>query len=476
MSTENSMQRILDKLVEEIGNYYENVSDLKPVPDVSGKEIREYLDKHYDFKKPLPLEKLTGEVSEILRRWMLHTNHPQYFGLFVPGTMLASTIADALVALYNPQLGVWWHAPAACEIERFTLQYFLKKFGFPVEGSSANFTTGGTEANLSAVLAALIRYFPEYGDGGLQALKKQPVFYVSEEAHHSFLKIGQVCGMGYNAVRNVPVEDEFKLDMNQLNKMYEDDMQNGFAPFMVVGTAGTTSAGVIDRLPEIADFCKDRNLWNHVDAAYGGAAIMSPKLKTALKGIERADSITCDAHKWFSVSMSAGMFLCRHRENVTEAFHAGAAYLPATIKDTIDAFNTTIQCSRRFTGLKLFMNLAELGESGYIKLIERQADLGELLRRELTNSGFEVLNSTPLPVVCFTHKNIYDGHLTVEKVLERIYKDGNFWLSGTKLKNKIPAFRACIISFRTDENAVVGLSKALTKSVELKNKVSSTTR
>ncbi len=430
------MQKLLDNLSTEIQNFYEHAEDLPLMPTVSAREIRSYLKNNYNFQSPLNLEEISKDVQQMLRQWNLHNNHPHYMGLFVPGTTLSSVVADALVALYNPQLGVWKHAPAACEIERYTLQFLMKKFGMDPESGSANFTTGGTEANLSAVLTALTKSFPEYGEYGIRSLKRQPVFYVSEEAHHSFIKIGQITGLGCEAVRNVPTDKSFKLDMVALKQMVNQDKAAGYTPFLVVGTAGTTNAGVIDPLSEIARFCKEENLWFHVDAAYGGAAIMSEQLKHSLDGIEQADSITCDAHKWFSVSMSAGMFFCRHKKYVAETFHAGAAYLPESAKETIDAYNTTIQCSRRFIGLKLFMTLAQLGEKGYSDLIEKKAQLGDYLRVKLKAAGFDIVNDTPLPVVCFTHPNIESGACSTTAVLNLLYAQKDFWISRSSIWEK----------------------------------------
>jgi len=463
------MQKLLDNLTKEIRDYYENVGKLDLIPSVTADEIRNHLYTHFDFEHSNKLDDVSAGVQSMLRRWTLHTNHPHYMGLYVPGTMLSSTIADALVSLYNPQLGVWSHAPAACEIERYTLQFFMKKFGMDPETGSANFTTGGTEANLSAVLTALIKSFPEYGDYGLKALDMQPVFYVSEEAHHSFVKIGQITGLGCESVRNVPTDSEFKLEMSELQKLFEQDKKKNLAPFMVAGTAGTTSAGVIDPLMELAAFCKKNQLWFHTDAAYGGAAIMSPNLKERLNGIEQSDSITCDAHKWFSVSMGAGMFFCRHKKHVSEAFHAGAAYLPDTIEDTIDAYRTTIQCSRRFTGLKLFMSLAELGEKGYAELIDNQTRLGQHLLSKLTDAGFEIVNNTPLPVICFTNDKIRDGEYSTTDILNSMYNRKTFWISETKLKNKTPVLRVCITGFRTTENDINDFVKEL---IEIAGKIS----
>jgi glutamate/tyrosine decarboxylase-like PLP-dependent enzyme len=214
---------------------------------------------------------------------------------------------------------------------------------------------------------------------------------------------------------------------------------------MVVGTAGTTAAGIIDPLADIASFCRDQNLWFHTDAAWGGAAVLSPRLRGHLAGIETADSITCDAHKWFSVSMGAGMFFCRHPEVVTAAFHAETSYMPAkTVGASFDPYTTSVQWSRRFIGLKLFLSLAERGESGYMRMIEHQANLGNELRRLLAADGWQIINSTPLPVVCFARDGLDTGKF-VAGLLERQVA----WISEVRLAGRAPVLRACISSFRT---------------------------
>lgn len=448
------MQKLLDSLSEEIQDYYNHLEKVSLVPSAELSEIQDHLKQHYDFDQPLALEDINTDVQQMMRRWTLHNSHPHYMGLFVPAALLPSIIADTYTALYNPQLGAWSHAPGANEIERHVLRHLMKKFGLNPDIGWANFTTGGTEANLSAVLAALTKAFPEYGEKGLQALKGKPVFYVSEEAHHSFNKIGQITGLGCEAVRNIGSDRDFRLDLNALKRQYSEDFKNGYLPFMVVATAGTTSGGVIDPLLELAEFCRKNNLWFHVDAAYGGAAVMSEKTKHLLDGIEKADSITCDAHKWFSVSMSAGMFFCRHQKAVLETFHSGADYLPESGKNRFDAFSTTLQCSRRFIGLKLFMTLANMGDSGYAGMIEKQIELGHYLRKKLIQAGFTIVNKTELPVICFTHKNIENGTMAMREVLNSIYAARNFWISQTRLGKKLSVFRACITSFRTESGDI----------------------
>ena len=240
------------------------------------------------------------------------------------------------------------------------------------------------------------------------------------------------------------------MDLADLARRVAADRRNGCAPFMVVGTAGTTGAGAIDPLPELARFCRSENLWFHVDAAWGGAAIISPRLRGHLAGIDAADSITCDAHKWFSVPMGAGMFFCRHREAVGEAFRAETSYMPGkTAGPTHDPYTTSVQWSRRFIGLKLFLALAEHGESGYVEMIDHQARMGDVLRGALQRTGWRVVNTTPLPLVCFTRDGLDTG-----RFLTALYQRQIAWMSEVRLAGGDPVLRACVTSFRTTESDV----------------------
>jgi glutamate/tyrosine decarboxylase-like PLP-dependent enzyme len=181
---------------------------------------------------------------------------------------------------------------------------------------------------------------------------------LTQEAHHSFEKIAHITGLGRVALRKVATGQDLRMDPDDLARRVAADRKTGFAPFMVIGTAGTTAAGVIDPLPEVARVCRSEDLWFHVDAAWGGAAIVSPRLRVHLTGISDADSITCDAHKWFSVPMGAGMFFCQHPDAVRSAFRAETSYMPGKMAGAVlDPYTTSVQWSRRFIGLKLFLAL-----------------------------------------------------------------------------------------------------------------------
>jgi glutamate/tyrosine decarboxylase-like PLP-dependent enzyme len=219
-----------------------------------------------------------------------------------------------------------------------------------------------------------------------------------------------------------------------------------------VGTAGTTGGGVVDPLPVLADIAAGCGAWVHVDAAWGGAAALVPRLRAALDGIERADSVTWDAHKWLSVPMGAGMFFCRHPAAVRAAFDVSTSYMPSTTGvETTDPYMTTVQWSRRAIGLKVFMSLAERGRDGFAEQIDRQARMGDVLRAKLTDAGWTIVNDTPLPLICFTHDDLRSNQTSTADILETIYSRGNVWISDVVLGRKERVLRACITSFRTEE-------------------------
>jgi glutamate/tyrosine decarboxylase-like PLP-dependent enzyme len=411
-------------------------------------EIRRYLVSRYDFTKPMDVNEVVADVEEMLGKWQVQVTHPRYFGLFNPSVTLASVIAETLVAMYNPQLASWRTSPAGNEIERHTLGWLAAKFGFPAD-TLATFTTGGSEANLSAAVVALTHAFPKYGDDGIGSIGGIPAIYLTDEAHHSFTKIAHMTGVGRNGLRTVATKSDLRMDVSDLERRVAIDRKSGFVPFMLVGTCGTTTAGAIDPLSELGRFCRDERLWFHVDAAWAGAAVLSPMLRDLLSGIELADSITCDAHKWLSVPMGCGMFFCRHPESAVQAFRAEAAYMPAKATGpAFDPYTTSVQWSRRFIGLKLFLSLAREGESGIAAMIEHQTRMGNVLRDALSASGWQIVNASPLPVICFTRQGV-----DVPRFLASLQGDQIAWMSEARIKGA-SVMRACITSFRTTEDDI----------------------
>jgi aromatic-L-amino-acid decarboxylase len=445
------------------------LASLPVAPQVEPGEIRAHI-AAYDFTAARDAARVIVDMVDVLTRWTVHTTSPRYFGLYNPTPTFYGVLADALVGGFNPQLATWSHAPAAVEIEAHVLRYLGGRLGQPAEEVVGSFTSGGAEANQTGLLLALTRTFPEVADEGLRSLSGQPVFYASAESHLAWLKIAHMTGLGRQAVRLVPVGADLRLDVDALTGMIEQDRAAERLPFLVVATAGTTSAGVIDPLPQIADLCAAEGLRLHVDAAWAGAAALSDRLRPALAGIERADSITLDAHKWLSVPMGAGMFLCTDAAGLGQTFRVSTSYMPVGTAEAVDPYVSSVQWSRRFTGLKLFLTLAVLGRSGYARQLEHDTDLGEHLRARLLERGWRLENHTPLPVVCFSDPGLPAADPDVDEVdsaaahhqalADAVVASGQAWISPTRLRGR-PVLRACITSYRTTTNDVEALVDAL---------------
>jgi aromatic-L-amino-acid decarboxylase len=427
---------------------------------VAPDQIRAHLRARYDFARPIAIEPLLADVDDLLTRWTEHATNPRHLGLFRPAPDPLCVVADAMAAAHDPNLAMWEFAPAANEIERHVLDAIAGRFGLP-PGGLHHFTSGGQEANHTAVIAALTRAFPGYTAGGLRELPGQPVLYASTESHASLDKIAHATGLGRGALRKVAVDASLRLSLPDLARQIAADRRAGHLPFLVVGTAGTTTAGAIDPLSELAELAAAERLWFHVDAAWGGAAALSDRLRPVLRGIERADSITCDAHKWLSVTAGAGMIFVRHRDTVEQAFGVTGGYLPPQASDgRIYPLRTSLQWSRRFIGLKLFLVLAARGWRGLAERIDHQTAVADHLRARLAERGFAILNTTPLPVVCFIHPGLPDA-AAHERLAEQLRLSQTAWLSRALVGGQTPALRVCITSYETTRDDIDALIRAI---------------
>lgn len=461
---EESRVRIWQTVSEIIETYVSDVNRFRVTPELDPEKIRAPL-LPMDFTGPIDPFEAVDFVVKALWQYQVHTPHPRYFGLFNPAPATMGIVADALVAAFNPQLATWSHSPFAVEVEQHLVRSFGRVFGYDPDETQGTFASGGSEANHTALLTALEHTFPRFAHRGLRGLDKQPTMYVSTECHYSFLKAARLCGLGTDAVRSIPVDDSLGMNIDLLSETIAQDREAGFAPFMIAATAGTTSAGELDPLAEIADVASREKVWFHADAAWGGAAALVPELRHILDGIERSDSITFDAHKWLSVPMGAGLYLTRHRDVLERTFRITADYMPrdASGLDVVEPYAQSIQCSRRFIGLKVFLPLLVAGWDGYAAMIKHQAEMGDLLRRELEASDWEIVNRTPLPVVCFRDGRNAKGRSFefVETVTREIVSSGEAWISTTRLYNDIPVIRACITNYLTEHEDIHSLVASL---------------
>jgi aromatic-L-amino-acid/L-tryptophan decarboxylase len=460
-------RELWQRLADAIERYTEEVAGLHPAPGLEPSApsldpavVREFVEG-FDLDHGVDPLELVQRVVEGLRTYQTQTSHPRYFGLFNPASTTMGTAADFLVAGFNPQLAAWSHSPFAIEVEDRLIRAFGQRLGFEGRTAGGVFTSGGAEANHTGVLVALESMFPQWKTGGVRALSGQPVLYVSREGHHSVAKAVRLAGLGDAALRAVRVGDDLRMDVDALRDRIREDRREDAVPFMVVATAGGTSAGTIDDIDDIAEIAAADGLWCHVDAAWGGAGVLVPELREHFTGIERADSVVVDAHKWLSVPMGAGMFLTRHPDLLARTFAVGTPYMPQAVGDSpVDPYLRSMQWSRRFTGLKLFLSLAATGWEGYAAVLRHQVALADRLRRELDRHGWEVVNRTPLPVVCFVDRtDPSQAHL--DGIVTAVVGGGRAWISLARIGDGQPVIRACVTNYRTTEQDIDALVEAV---------------
>ena len=382
---------------------------------------------------------------------MVHITNPNYYGLYNPRPNIAGIMADMISAFMNPQMAAWSHAPYAVEIENHLIQEFGRRFGYAE--SDGVFAAGGAEANLTAVLCALNHRYDRFAQDGMFGVEKRPIIYCSAESHHSINKAAKTVGLGYDSVKMIPVRADLKMDTQLLKDQIKSDLVEGYDPCMIIGTAATTGTGTFDPLEELADIADQHQLWFHVDAAYGGAAVLHPGLLPYLSGTERSHSITFDAHKKMSVPMGTSLFITSDTDILHKTFRISAEYMPKEGADLAitDPFTHSLQWSRRFIGLKLYLSLATFGWKGYEEVLQHQCNMGDHMRTGLIDSGWTIENDTPLPVICFTHPKLNDQQHTV--LLQAILKTGEVWISQYPVHGKT-TLRACITNYDTQQEHV----------------------
>ena len=422
--------------------------------------------KRFDFHEPMNLVEATEYVTGMLKDGTVHMMHPGYMGLFNPSVVFPGILADQIAASLNPQLAVWSHAPVAVEIERHTILAIGGLCGWTADKTAGHFTSGGAEANYTGVLMALTRACPGFSDGGARAFSDQPRLYVSVESHLAWLQIAHRTGIGRDAVRLVSTDGTGRMDADALAVAIEKDRRAGDVPVFVGATAGTTNAGMIDPLEDCRRITRAEGLWFHVDAAWGGAGLLSAQSAEHLKGIKEADSITLDAHKWFAVPMGAGIFLCRDNQLLGETFRVSASYMPSKIEAAVDPYTHSVQWSRRFIGLKMFLSLACMGWEGYRAHVEHALEMAGKLRALLVEHDWRVVNDSPLAVVCFADAR---GVSDAAQVADDVVGDGRTWISAVKFEGRA-VLRACITSHFTREEHLRTLVHALDQAREAERK------
>lgn len=456
-------------LIPKLEQYRQNLANQPVHRNPSLSEVSAFLDSIPLGPSHEPGQVL-NQITGALESFQLHSAHPMYFGVFNPHPSFMGILGELVTAAFNPQLASTASGLIAIETEKRVLSYLASKAGWDSTRSEGSFCTGGTEANLTALLVALAQKFPTYKVSGLQGLSVKARVYVSTETHHSIQKAARTCGLGTEAVREIPVGADLRMDLQKLEAQIAKDVAAGDVPLMAVATLGSTSAGVIDEAAKIQKICERYKMWFHVDAAWGAAALLLPEYKMQFAGLEWADSLTIDAHKWFSVPMGAGIFLTRHAGALEQSFRLDESpYMPpdSVSSRLTQPYAESLHWSRRFIGLKFFLTLAAAGEEGYQQVFRHQIEMAELLRRELKSAGWNIVNETPWPVVCFTRTELKTREATLAFV-DRIQKSGETWVTPTELTHTgETVVRAGISSFSTEAEHIQRLVACLTKNVSV---------
>ncbi len=328
------------------------------------------------------------------------------------------------------------------------IRAWARRAGLPAT-SAGHFTSGGSEANGAALTCALTEAEPAFATRGARGFAGAPVFYISADSHLAWIKLAHQAGIGREAARLVPTDGAGRMDVVALGAMVAADRASGCVPVMVVATAGTTNAGVVDPLDECRRVAREAGAWFHVDAAWGGALLASERLRGLLKGIEAADSLIIDAHKWLATTMGCGMFITSRPEVPVAAFDVRTSFMPSQ-SASVDPYMTTGQWSRRFNGLRLFLSMAAVGWEGHAAHVERAVRLGRQLAAEAAALGWDVLNDAGMGVVCLRPPA---GSAPVRGIVGSVLASGEAWVSAARFAGQ-EVVRACITHGETSATDV----------------------
>jgi glutamate/tyrosine decarboxylase-like PLP-dependent enzyme len=450
-------QRIDDYLNQALALADERVHAGSATPTLDIQAFRRELER-FDFAATRPLTEILDWSIAMLEHGLTHLTHPRYFGLFNPAPTFPAQCADRLVAVFNPQVASSGTSPAAVALEAYVIGRIAERAGFPA-GAGGHFTCGGSDANYTALLCALTRAHPGFALHGARVFAGQPVFYVSKECHRSWVKIAHQAGIGRSSARLVATDGRGRLSLNALAQAITADLAAGCVPFLIVASAGTTNAGMLDPLNGCADLAAQYQLWYHVDAAWGGAVIASDRLRGVLAGLERADSATIDAHKWFATTMGCGMFLVRAPATLTATFQVSASYMQSH-ELSLDPYMNTLQWSRRFLGLRLFLSLAAAGWAGHAEHIERAVAQTAWIRGELEQRGWSIVNDSPFALL-----NVVPPAALGDprSVVARVIGSGRAWVALARFEER-DVIRICVTHGETSDEDLAILVETLNAS------------
>ncbi len=442
----DSMRTLGHRMVDDMVKYLKSVRE-RPAWRHAPSSVQEHFSKTTPIHPQSP-EDVYQEFHDFIMPWPVGNIHPRYWGwIFGTGTILGA-FSEMLAATMNIGAACGLSYNSANYVEVQVLNWLKEMLGFSATASGL-LTNGCSEANLIGLAVARnTKAGYDLRREGLPKAPKKMVLYASEEIHNSVLKAVELLGLGSNALHTIPVDDNFRIDLEALAETIVLDRKASHHPFCVVGAAGTTNTGAIDDLEALADICQKENLWLHVDGAFGAWAAIAPKAKDQIKGLERADSLAFDLHKWMYMPYEIGCILVQHEEDHHKTFNITADYLAhgegqrgMTGHDIPYLEDYGIQLSRGFKALKAWMSFKEHGVEKYGRLIQQNIDQTQYLEKLINSKPeLELIAPVNLNVVCFRYVNPNLDKNSLDKLNKKIVielqEEGKAIPSLTKIRGR----------------------------------------
>lgn len=453
-------RRMLEESIELVLNQFTGFEERKAY-HYHPQEAMESLFSEDLPAKGIPFEQLLSEVKEkVMDTATDNMGHHMYAYVMAGGNQVA-IIAEMLAATINQNIGKWHLAPGISEIEKRVVQWASQMIGFGDKAGGV-LVSGGSAANLSGLTIARNIYFHDL-DIRKKGLFNQKPFtvYASKEVHGCVDKSLEQLGIGTDHLRKIETGPDFRINTGKLREAIEADLNAGFQPFCVVGNAGTVNTGAIDDLDALSSIAKEYELWFHIDGAYGGLAASLDTLSSQYNGLEKADSVAIDFHKWLYQPFEVGCVLVKDWNTLRRAYFKKADYLDTTLEGDnkrLDFNEHTFQLSRNAKALKVWMSLKAYGMNAIREMIQKDISLTHYLSDTLEASDdFELKSRSHLAVNCFR----YTAGLTDSKEIDRLNKalipalekDERVFITGTRLNGEF-VLRACIINHRKQKESV----------------------
>jgi glutamate/tyrosine decarboxylase-like PLP-dependent enzyme len=438
--SENELALLVETAADLAKRYWASLPALPSYPQTSGSQTAGL------FTRPWLEEGLGKAVLDDFKEIAAHSRPAggRFFGYVVGSGEPVGAAGDFLASVLNQNATAWRSAPAAVSVEQSVVTWLAEAVG--CGGFRGSLCGGGSAANLMGLALAREAKLPANETG----VREPGAIYVSEQAHFSIVKAAALLGIGRNNVRLIPVDGSFGMDVAALERAIAADRSAGRHPLAIVATAGSVATGAIDPLPAIADIAERENTWMHVDGAFGALAALA--VPEQFEGMERADSLSLDAHKWLYQPLDCGCLLYRDPGAARRAFSQSADYVKTFNTDPTEIFSffdESMELSRRFRALKLWFSLQYHGRRAFREAIARDLDHARLLHRLVQSQpDLEVLAGVPLSAVCFRHR-----HRDNEALLRRLIARGNVYLSNATIHGQF-ALRACFVNHRTREEDV----------------------